>query len=84
MKNLKVVHYEDKGGMHHNWRVYCNDGFFLGYVHCEEDGEGFGGSLTYSAIHEASNEVYNEVQELCYESLADFYLLDNMEAMGYY
>ena len=84
MKNLKVVHYEDKGGMHHNWKVY-SDGFFLGYVHCEEDGEDFGGSLSTSAIHHIHNsETWDRVQELCYENLADFYLLDSMEEMGYY
>ena len=82
MKNLKVVHFTD-GGMEHNWKVYT-DGFMLGYVHCNGDGEDFGGSLSTSAVHHIEDEeTWSEVQALCFDMLADFYLIDRMEAMGY-
>lgn len=77
------VKYFVGGGMEHNWEVYT-DGFLLGYVHCNQDGEDFGGSLSTSAVHYIEDdETWDKVQELCMEDLAEIYLLDTMEEVGY-
>lgn len=78
MGNLKVV-YMIAEGLQHNWEVY-QDGFLIGYVHCNGDGEDFGGSL--GGGFEA-DKLWDEVQELCFHDLADLYLIDRMEEMGY-
>ena len=81
MAKLTVIHFEHAGA-EHNWKV-MQDGFELGTVHCNGDGNDFGGCLTTSAIHECNQEVWDKVQELCNDDLADFYLIDRMEEMGY-
>lgn len=82
IKDLKVKYFIDDG-MKHNWKVYT-DGFFLGCVHCNEDGEEFGGSLSTSAVHHIDDqETWDTVQELCLQDLVEIYLLDTMEEVGY-
>ena len=80
--NIQVKYFIAQG-MEHNWEVYT-DGFLLGYVHCNGDGEDFGGSLSTSAVHHIEDqETWDKVQEACMDQLADFYLIDRMETMGY-
>jgi hypothetical protein len=76
--NINVKYFVG-GGLEHNWEVY-QDGFLIGYVHCNGDGEDFGGSLGGGV---EKDSLWDAVQELCYSDLADLYLIDRMEEMGY-
>lgn len=78
MDSIKVVHFQNSG-MKHNWEVYRGE-YLLGYVHCDGDGNDFGGSLH---LDKFDDETWDKVQELCHSDLADYYLIDRMETIGY-
>lgn len=78
MANIQVK-YMIAEGMQHNWEVY-QDGFLIGYVHCNGDGEDFGGSLSPDIDCAQS---WDEVERKCMDDLADLYLIDRMEEYGY-
>lgn len=78
MDNIRVVLFQN-GGMKHNWEVYRGE-YRLGYVHCDGDGNDFGGSLQ---LDKFDDDTWNQVESLCLSDLADIYLIDRMEEMGY-
>jgi len=78
MDDIKVIHMISQG-IQHNWEVY-QDGFLLGYVHCNGDGKDFGGSLGSGFD---TDKLWDQVQGLCFDDLADLYLIDRMETLGY-
>ena len=75
-----TVKYYPAEGMCHNWEVY-QDGFLVGYAHCDNNGEDFGGSINTADAFNTS--VWDRVQELCFSDLAALYLIDDMERMEY-
>lgn len=75
---FKVKYIED-GHMEHNWEV-CDGDVVVGYVHCNGDGEEFGGSFPGA---DGFDSQWDKVQEQCESDLADFYLIDRMEKYGY-
>ena len=77
---IKVQHFIAEG-IQHNWEVYF-DGMLVGYVHCEGNGEHFGGSFPGCDQFD-SDDTWDKIQELCFSDLADLYLIDHMEEMGY-
>ena len=78
--NVRVQHFVAQG-MEHNWEIYF-DNMLVGYVHCNGDGDDFGGTFPGCDTFEADS-MWDKIQELCYSDLADLYLIDRMEEMGY-